>query len=224
RVVIGYAGPRLAVRRAARDEHVPFRPVDLEGALGEPNETSPALVGARLGSQPDGITLTYPQVSGIVAIDEHGVALRSGERVRRGEHHRVELLASSGRHVEGARLQRGRVDVGDAELTASRGGGEAASGAQVAAAPLDGVAGAFQAFHARVGRHDAGDLSPKVAIGGPGEPVGQVGPYPTGELGEDPPLAAGLPDVPGDLGAEGHPSLGGGLGAAAFLLVTGGGG
>ena len=75
---------------------------------------------------------------------------------------------------------------------------------------------------AGVERHDVGDLLAQRLVVGPVERGLQLGTDPGGHVGEEAPLAAGLADLAGDLGAEDDATLGGGLGAAALLLVAGG--
>ena len=92
----------------------------------------------------------------------------------------------------------------------------------MAPAPLHLVAGVGQVLDAGVGRHDLGDLGAQGLVVRPAERRLELGPHPSGHVGEQAPLAAGLADLARDLGREGDAALGGGLGAAALLLVAGG--
>ena len=128
---------------------------------------------------------------------------------------RVATVNAPIRQVDATRFER-------SEATAAVRQWELAGRAEVSAAPLHLVAGGSQRLDPRVGGHDASDLLAEVTVGRPAERVGMLGPHPGRHVGEEPPLAARLPDAAGDLGAEDDPPLRGGRGAAALLLVAGG--
>ena len=181
--------------RARRQEDVSLWKVDLQRAAGQPDQARRAVERADVVAQPEPVAVAEAQPGGVALVDEDVVAPGTVQRVDRGEDHRVELLAPAGGdrerpfgQVDGRRFE-------DREAGPSGRRRERPVGAEVPSTPLDRVTGRRQLLDARVGRDDVGDLGPQVPVGRPGEPLGDLGADPRREVGEDPPLAAGLTDL-----------------------------
>src|SRR5947208_14899012 len=97
---------------------------------------------------------------------------------------------------------------------------ERPAGAEVRAAVLERVAGAFEVLDAVVERNDAGDLLAQFPAGFASQQMRAIGKRCRGDIAHDFPFSARFADLAWDFGAEHDASPGAGFGAAVVLLVA----
>src|SRR6266498_1916089 len=131
-VVVGDA--RLRRATSPVDQHLPFWPVHLEVSRPHRRDADTPAELAELVRQQDGVAVLEPELPGVVAAHQHGLADGAGDGVRRPLDHAVELLPAPRRDEESPlrKLDRGRLDHREVRLAV--GGRELPTRAEVAPA------------------------------------------------------------------------------------------